>query len=197
MVMVSRLSSAGPVKKEQGFTLVELILVMVILGTVALYAAPKIFDNSAIASVTYQHRAISILRNMQVRAMQDTRDEIVAGSSYCYQVVFDADNNEFGIPSHTYNSTDPLVIQQSCNNTVDKSDPRQFFYAPSESLNSDSISVAAYGANGAQINRIVFDNMGRANQTSQSCDGGCEIVFSGRSTSKVCVESEGYIYACN
>lgn len=189
----------GKIKSDEGFTLVELVLVMVVVGILAVYVAPRAFDRSEIASVTYQNRAISILRNMQVRAMQDTRGEIVTGYEYCYQVVFDSASSQFGIPSNTFNSADPVVIQQSCDNVVDTSDPAQLFYVPSESLDSDFISVDAYASDGAQISSIIFDNMGRANQTSRTCDGrqGCEIVFSGRSTSTVCVESEGYIYACN
>lgn len=189
-------------KLDEGFTLVELILVIVVIGIISVYVAPKAFDRSEIASVIYQNRAISILRNMQTRAMQDTRGDISPGVAYCYKINFDAANNEFGIPSETYNSTDPVVIQSSCGNNIDKTDPAQFFYVPSESLDSDSISVNAYASNGVAINSIIFDNLGRANQTDNNCNSsgssnGCTIVFTGSATSTVCVESEGYIYACN
>jgi MSHA pilin protein MshC len=79
---------------------VELILVVLILGIVAVYAAPRQLGSSDVAATVYQNRAISILRNMQTRAMQDTRNE-----GYCYKVYFDTTNDEFGIPSNDYSVT--------------------------------------------------------------------------------------------
>ena len=186
-------------KLSGGFTLVELVSVLVLLSILSVYVGPKVFDRSEIAATVYQNRAISILRNMQTRAMQDTRND-----GYCYKVYFDTTNEEFGIPSNDFSVTnDQDQINATCADSIDKSDDAQFFYVPSSALLADDINLEVKANNGTDISSITFDTLGRANQTNLSCDGdssngydGCRIAFIGDSTAYVCVESEGYIYAC-
>jgi len=184
---------------NRGYTLVELVLVMVIVAIISVYAAPKVFDRSDIAAKAYGNRAISILRNMQTRAMQDTRND-----GYCYKVYFDNANDQFGVPSNNYSiTTDTAQIEATCADTIDTSDVAQVFYVPSSDLTKDGIDLVLRGNDGNVISAIEFDTLGRANQTDLSCDGdssfgfnGCRIEFIGDSSAYVCVESEGYIYAC-
>ena len=191
--------SAKSKRRGEGFTLVELVLVVILVAMLAVYALPRLFDTSEIAATVYQNRAISILRNMQTRAMQDTRN-----NGYCYKVYFDTTNEEFGIPSNDFSVTnDQNLINATCADSIDKSDAAQFFYVPSSALLKDGINLEASANDGTDISSIVFDTLGRANQTNLSCDGdssngydGCRIAFIGDSTAYVCVESEGYIYAC-
>ncbi|BDX08123.1 prepilin-type N-terminal cleavage/methylation domain-containing protein [Planctobacterium marinum] len=195
--MISR--SAISIRKDEGYTLVELVLVVILVAMLAVYALPRIFDTSEIAATVYQNRAISILRNMQTRAMQDTRND-----GYCYKVYFDTTNEEFGIPSNDYSVTnDQNLIDATCADSIDKSDSAQFFYVPSSALLEDDINLESNANDGTDISSITFDTLGRANQNDSSCDGnssngydGCRIAFIGDSTAYVCVESEGYIYAC-
>lgn len=187
------------VKLNKGFTLVELILVVVLLAILSVYAAPRIFDRSDIAASVYQKRAISILRNMQTRAMQDTRND-----GYCYKVNFDTANESFGIPFNDYSITnEQILIDSTCADTIDTSDAAQLFYVPASALIDDGIDLEVQANDGTNISAIEFDTLGRANQTDLSCDGdstngynGCRIAFLGNSNAYVCVESEGYIYAC-
>lgn len=174
-------------------------MVVIIVAIISVYVGPKLFGSQEVASFVYQNRAISILRNMQTRAMQDTRND-----GYCYKVYFDTINEEFGIPSNDYSVTDDQnLIDDTCADSIDKSDPSQFFYVPSSALVQDGVNLEAYANNGTSISSIQFDTLGRANQNTLSCDGnstngydGCRIAFIGDSTAYVCVESEGYIYAC-
>lgn len=185
---------------NEGFTLVELVSVIVLLGILSAYALPRLFDTSEISAAVFQNRAISILRNMQTRAMQDTRNE-----GYCYQVNFDNNNNEFGVPSLNYEITaDAIQIAATCANTIDTSDPAEYYYVPASAMAEEGINLAARANNGDEITTIQFDSLGRANQGGVECAqdsentswSGCIIEFTGDSTAYVCVESEGYIYAC-
>ena len=182
-------------------------MVIIIVAIVGLYVGPKMLGGQDVAAYVYQNRAISILRNMQTRAMQDTRGPIVNNQQYCYQVNFDATNNQFGIPANSFISQNADDVAATCNPlVVDTSDARALFYVSAAELGAKNIRVAAQGNNGQSIDMIRFDNMGRANMLAganhfNSCSGsnvprGCRIVFSGGSDSRVCVESEGYIYAC-
>ena len=190
------------IKFSKGFTLVELVAVIVLLGILSVYAVPRLFDGSDVAATVFQSRAISILRNIQTRAMQDTRKD-----GYCYKVNFDSGNNTFGVPSLNYESTsDSAQIAETCATTIDTSSDTQFYYVTSDELNADGISMVARANNGDVIASIEFDSLGRANQNDLECDldsvassgySGCRIEFIGDSSAYVCVESEGYIYACD
>ncbi|MCC2608027.1 type II secretion system protein [Planctobacterium marinum] len=186
-------------KTTQGFTLVELILVVLILAILSVYVAPRLLNTSDIAATVYQNRAISILRNMQTRAMQDTRND-----GYCYKVYFDNANDQFGIPSNDYSVTAITAqIEATCADTIDTSDIAEYFYVPASALQKDGIDLVLRGNDGNEISAIEFDTLGRANQNELTCVGnsvngynGCRIEFIGKSSAYVCVESEGYIYAC-
>lgn len=174
-------------------------MVVIIMAIISVYVGPKLFGTQDVASFVYQNRAISILRNMQTRAMQDTRND-----GYCYKVYFDNVNDQFGIPSNDYSITaDTAQIEATCADTIDTSDIAEYFYVPSSALQEDGIDLVLRNNDGNEISAIEFDTLGRANQTDLSCDGnsingysGCRIEFIGNSSAYVCVESEGYIYAC-
>lgn len=213
-----------------GFTLVELVMVIVILSILAVYAAPKLLGSGDVAATVFQNRAISILRNMQTRAMQDTRSRAPDVGSppvgFCYQVNFQS--SQFGIPFNRFITTgnpgsDPGVEAQNradvlstCSkNLIDTSDPAQLFYVSNTNSEGINVSVTASRQTFSESTRPVitgirFDKLGRAvglgvNNVGQDISvpcsgvdtpGGCRIQFSGASTATVCVESEGYIYAC-
>ena len=219
-----------PHRRSGGFTLVELVMVIIILSILAVYAAPKLLGSDDVAATVLQNRAISILRNMQTRAMQDTRSRASdVGDppiSFCYQVNFQS--TQFGIPYNRFITadnpgSDPAVEAQNrtavlstCSKSViDTSDPAQLFYVTG--TNSDGVSVSASASRQSfsesvrpVITGVRFDKMGRAvglglNNVGQDievpCSGvdspnGCRVLFSGKSSATVCVETEGYIYAC-
>jgi MSHA pilin protein MshC len=62
--------------KSQGFTLIELIIILVIIGILAVSAGPVFFDNSGTQSQVVRQQAMSILRSIQQQAMQNTDKSI-------------------------------------------------------------------------------------------------------------------------
>lgn len=65
--------------RNKGFTLVELIIVIVILGILAVYAAPRFFSNQGEQVNAAQVSLLSLLRLQQQRAMQDTENALSYG----------------------------------------------------------------------------------------------------------------------
>ncbi|MBF4390124.1 prepilin-type N-terminal cleavage/methylation domain-containing protein, partial [Vibrio anguillarum] len=57
---------------RRGFTLIELVVVIVLLGIVAVYAASRYTGISSFSSVTTQSEVLASLRLTQNRAMQRT-----------------------------------------------------------------------------------------------------------------------------
>lgn len=62
--------------KSRGFTLIELIIILVIIGILAVSAGPVFFDNSGTQSQVVRQQAMSILRSIQQQAMQNTDKSI-------------------------------------------------------------------------------------------------------------------------
>ena len=60
-------------KGLHGFTLVELIMVIVILGVLAVYAAPRIFDSNDFKARGFHDETLSLLRYAQKAAIAQRR----------------------------------------------------------------------------------------------------------------------------
>lgn len=58
--------------RNHGFTLIELIIVIILLGILAVYAAPRFFATGDTEVVAAQTSLAAMLRMQQQRAMQDT-----------------------------------------------------------------------------------------------------------------------------
>ncbi|MDX2368855.1 MAG: prepilin-type N-terminal cleavage/methylation domain-containing protein [Colwellia sp.] len=57
---------------ESGFTMIELIVVIIILAIMATTVIPKFFNSNGFEEYTYQAEVIAKLRTIQIRAMQQT-----------------------------------------------------------------------------------------------------------------------------
>lgn len=57
---------------QAGFTLIELIVVLVILGVLAVSLVPRFFSASGSSEYVYRDQLLSLLRRVQMQAMQCT-----------------------------------------------------------------------------------------------------------------------------
>jgi len=69
----TRCLASGHPLNNRGFTLIELIMVIVILGVLAVFAAPKLFDNSAFTGRGLHDETMALLRFGQKTAIAQRR----------------------------------------------------------------------------------------------------------------------------
>ena len=50
-------------KKRQGFSLIEMVIVILILGIIAAVAAPRMFDTAEQAEINTTRQQLAVLRN--------------------------------------------------------------------------------------------------------------------------------------
>mgnify|MGYP003384704723 CR=1 FL=1 len=175
-------------KSQQGFTLVELVTVIILLGILAVNVLPKFDGTSSYEAHSHRAQLISALRLTQQRAMQQTDpDAVAAGQPYCHQLIFDAPNtSRYGVP----NRLDCSVISFAG------------WQPDATGFEVDGKYQVSFGIAGkANPSAVTFDSMGRpiANASPSlpnNCVGGCIInVQSSVETLRIKIESEGYIHA--
>jgi MSHA pilin protein MshC len=173
--------------RHKGFTLIELIVVIILLGIMSLTVSSRFFGASGFVEYTYQARLVSALRNMQIRAMHDNR------SDYCFKVNFQTTPPAYGPPLLT---DAPIGNNaETCQNGIDFTLP-DYLATTEIEMTQAGVSLSA-ASNGVAFSFIDFNNMGQPSTDGPTCDTGCIITLTGESTVSVCVESEGYIHACN
>ena len=170
---------------RQGFTLIELIIVIILISVLAVSAFSRFSDNSGFAEYTYQARLISALRNMQTRAMFDTR------AGYCFQINLDTSTPAFGPPTLDYVTDTSTSIAATCNTDIDFTNADYLTTSASE-MNEEGISLSIL----PNVDLIGFDSLGRPinNSGTRICSAGCTITLTGETTVAICVESQGYIH---
>lgn len=173
---------------HQGFSLVELIVVITLLATLSIVVAPRFTDKQGFSEYAMQKRLMNALRNVQLKSMYDTRPD------YCHRMMFVtglASGPQFGPTTDSY-----LNGQQatSCSTNIDNASDSYLLSEPGE-LVRESLGLSAFD-NATSINFIEFDSYGRPSTLVGTCAQTCRINFIGESTFSVCVEPEGYIYAC-
>lgn len=173
-----------------GFTLVELVTVLVLIGIVAVVAVPRFADTRGFDETGYQLRFISALRTMQQRAMQDTRD------NWGFQVNL-LGRNAFGPPTLDY--TGDIATTNNAD-VINIDGDADFITATAAQMDNDGVSFTVT-RNGVLISSaaeanipIAFDPLGRA--LFNDVPARFVVTFVGDSQLRVCVESQGYIHGC-
>jgi MSHA pilin protein MshC len=107
--------------KRNGFTMIELIVVIIIIAIMSTTVIPKFFTSTGFQEYTYQAEIITKLRSIQLRAMQQTN------SSECHTVL--VTESALGIPEtctsltlgNWQNATTSVIIESGHDVTFDVS----------------------------------------------------------------------------
>ncbi|WP_045620605.1 prepilin-type N-terminal cleavage/methylation domain-containing protein [Vibrio vulnificus] len=153
-------------RAQAGFTIVELIVVIILISIVSAYAASRYIGTGSFSAYAAQEQAISIIRQLQVYRMQ----------------------------SNTTNSANPnfeLTASGGCLGSTagcTAASTPQAAESRSEVMRLDGVSVSS------TISPIRFDLRGNPLQTNGSALNSVTITFtaSGESAS-VCINSQGYV----
>lgn len=176
-------------RSQAGFSLVELITVVVLIGVLSVVAATRFQTRKGYVEYAYQDRLITALRNMQTRAMQDTR------SGFCFRInlTYGA-ASAYGPPSLDYS---PGNGAATCGSGISANAPA-FLATTATELTEESLTLSSQDGNFTNFSYMAFDALGRPINGAANCNTGnpCRITLSGESSVQVCVESEGYVHAC-
>jgi len=165
--------------KQQGFTIVELVTVIVLMGILTVVIAPKFSGTDTYEAHAHRTQLISALRLTQQRAMQQTNPNATGAGYYCHQIVFDNVKARYGVP-------DRLNCAITAFPNTWQPDATGF-----EVDNKYEVSFQINGVANPGI--VAFDSMGRP---QNNCFGGCIInITSSVETLQIQIEFEGYVHA--
>jgi MSHA pilin protein MshC len=173
--------------KNKGFTLIELVLVLILLGLLSVAVYPRMTGKGGIAEYTYQARLVSALRTMQQRAMQDTRD------GFCFKVALFSDNNSaFGPPTLDYIDDSTINKTLTCGNQISTDLDNAYVIASNADMLNDAVTITA------APDFVQFNSMGcTIDVLGNACATDVRIEIQGKKTIAVCVNSQGYIHVCD
>jgi len=174
--------------KAHGFTLVELVTVIIIIGILAVNIVPRFDGTASYEAHSHRTQLIAALRLTQQRAMQQTNPNAVSvGTPFCHQVIFENTSviARYGVPDRTDCSVTVFPNDWQVGATGHEVDSKY----------QDSFSIDGLASPSA----VTFDSMGRPignTSLANNCAGGCIInVGSSVETLQIKIESEGYIHA--
>ncbi len=156
-----------------GFTLIELIVIILLLGILSAYAASRYSGTSGFSSVTTQSEVLASLRLTQNRAMQRT--------DLC---------NRWLVSNNQAQQVSPSVSAGACTTSLLSPATDSSFVDAA----ANDITLTLTNNDGSYF--LDFDSLGRATQClTANCTVTLNNLQSGESR-QVCINSEGYIYAC-
>jgi len=162
--------SKNSLSRSKGFTLLELIVTIIIIGIMSVTVLPRFFESSGYEEYTYRAQAIAVLRNIQLRSMQQNLNN---SPNLC--VLIDSEN--LGMPD---NGTCAVVPGFSDDYGSD-----DFNRAAQLTIeNSHEVTFSPM--------LFAFDNLG---VPTGDCAGGCTINITGIEDADIVIESQGYIHA--
>ncbi len=156
--------------KTQGFTLVELVTVIIILGVIATVLASRMIAGRDLDVYAARDQLLGHLRRVQLDALNNS------ASNGCWQMLLQAER--YGPPD-----VNPCAggAGFSANYFTDTLDPHR----SAELKTGISLNVGA----GMDLR---FDRWGRP---AGDCSGGCDLTLNGAVNLSLRIESEGYIHA--
>ncbi len=178
---------------QRGFSLIELITVMIIVSIIGLTAFARLNDTQSYTYAAQQERLISALRVVQNKAMQDTRTPI------CYQLNFRLpDVATSTLPAYGF-PTSNMALSNASNtcdeNTIDFAVHSEIITQTDELATENMTLITADGTS-LGYKSLGFDSLGRPQNTANNCASTCKISFDTANVYGVCINREGMIYAC-
>jgi MSHA pilin protein MshC len=177
-------------KTSTGFTLVELIIVIVLLGIVSATALPKLFGKAGTDEITAQDQMISVLRRMQIQAMQQTNP-----AAFCHQLILT--QTQLGLPNVL--PCDPVETNTQLTAAANQNSGLQFMRPANSSLGLSLFNTALPTGGTSQTLPFLF----RFNSLGQPVTNAGALISSGLRieitdvvTYRICIEREGYIHPC-
>ncbi|WP_318475752.1 type II secretion system protein [Photobacterium leiognathi] len=152
-------------KQQQGFTLVELIMVIVIIGIISATAAARFSGRSEFDAQLTRDQAISVIRQIQISAMQ--------GHGQPLQVT----NSCLGVCASAVTESDDSLREAQTNTTfaLTKAEPPAsilYFNLLGQPTSGSASSAALVCTNGCTIT----------------------ITAKNKQTASICINSQGYVY---
>lgn len=173
--------------QRNGFTLIELMVVLVLLSVLVVTIAPNINNTSDYTYATQRDQILSLLRNVQQRAMQNTQLDALERET-CHFVNLHTD--KIGLSEINDNGAGTVTCNLA-SMAVAVGDTDDFLIievdSPYTALNDSGESVSQIGFN--YLGQPYYLDSGNKIQSS--------FVISLSNKHQVCIESQGYIHDCN
>ena len=155
--------------RNKGFTLIELVIVILLLGILAAFAVPKWLGKGGFETHTLRDELVTRLRLVQTMNMHE-------GEARCTQLVLE--QNRFAHLTQTGNCVAKLISKWSAD---EQSRGRVVTASGDISLPQGSFS---------------FDKRSGRPLSPSTCVTGCNLVVSsGQESARLRIEPEGYIHA--
>ncbi|MBW3697237.1 prepilin-type N-terminal cleavage/methylation domain-containing protein [Vibrio sp. T187] len=153
--------------RETGFTLVELIIVIILLGIVSVYASSRYIGISSFSSFAAQEQVISIIRQIQVNRMQSNLDPLETNLNF------------------------QLTISNSCLGSTSACDEAESNdEIRSDIIRSDNLTFSTEPS----VTSIDFDLLGNP---LGNASGGVDITLTSEGQqASICINSQGYVGGC-
>lgn len=192
-------------KTSYGYTLTELIIIVILLGIISVTALPRFLGKGGVEESTVQDQIISVLRRMQTQAMQQTNVSFLPAEGAaeriprCHQLILTA--TQLGQPNINpcLLEAEPFASANPPELTATASDSALHFRLPQGSTIVISASNSASGAGAALPLPLLFkfNSLGQPlDSASNRYMNGLRFDVSGAVTYQICIESEGYIHPC-
>ncbi len=158
---------------HKGFTLIELIVVIILISIMAVTVLPKFFTSNGFEEFTYRDEIITKLRAIQLRSMQQTTDTV------CKTVQVEiAPSAVIGLQA-TDPNTNVCTTGYSGDSTSVRVDPKHSVtFTLSEGLTNFNFSVLGRPEGCVTVSPCVIT-----------------ITITGENSPEIFVNSEGYIHA--
>ncbi|WP_456296613.1 prepilin-type N-terminal cleavage/methylation domain-containing protein [Vibrio sp. AK197] len=162
---------------DSGFTLVELIVVIILIGIVSVYAASRFFGVDSVSAPVAKEQIISVIRQVQLTRMQNNINEL---SSYC------RDSAPASSAQRQQCLRSRLVIQPHCIGSA------QACSLTDLSQRSDAVALSNLNFSTTPVlTEVDFDLFGNP---QGSAGNGFTISIQGLdSRASVCVNPQGYV----